>query len=152
MPVIPIAYALLTLATSASAGVPPLASEPLVLTQLQIRRRIIIRVPAMPIMPLAVPLPRRPIIWREKRGPKCVPMNALAGAAVTQSDAVDLYLRGGERLRARLDDDCPALDYYYGFYIAPAPDGQICADRDVIRTRSGGQCPIVKFRRLVPGK
>ena len=55
-------------------------------------------------------------------------------------------------MRARLQDECPALDYYRGFYVRPQPDGRICADRDAIRTRSGGDCGIDRFRRLVPAK
>lgn len=146
-----IAYALLAVTTSALADEPPPVRPP-AFVQLRIQQRVIVRVRAMPVPSLPVPLPRVPVVWREKRGPSCVPMNLLAGAAVTQADAVDLYLRGGERMRARLDDDCPALDYYLGFYVVPNKDGQICAGRDVIRTRSGGQCEIVKFRRLMPAK
>ena len=51
-------------------------------------------------------------------------------------------------IRARLASSCPALDYYYGFYITPNADGQVCADRDVIRSRMGGACQIDKFRLL----
>lgn len=146
---IPFAYALLAAGTTALAEMPPSGAD---YAQLRIQQRVIIRVPALPAPTLPIPLPRAQVTWREKRGPSCVPLNALAGAAVTQKDAVDLYLRGGERMRAKLDDDCPALDYYVGFYVLPTKDGQICADRDVIHTRSGGQCEIVKFRKLVATK
>lgn len=148
---ITIAYALLAAGATLSAGAEVAEAEAMV-AQLRIRQRVIIRVPALPAPTPAVPLPRIPLIWHEKRGPSCVTMAALAGAAITQKDAIDLYLRGGERMRAKLDDDCPALDYYGDFYVLPTKDGQICADRDVIHTRSGGQCEIVKFRRLVPAK
>lgn len=147
---IPIAYALLAAGTTLSART-GVESGP-VIAQIRIQQRVIIRVPALPSATLPLPLPRVPVIWHEKRGPSCVPMTAVAGVALTQADAVDLYLRGGERMRAKLDDDCPALDYYAGFYVVPDKDGQICADRDVIHTRSGGQCGIVKFRRLVASK
>ena len=75
-------------------------------------------------------------------------MNTVGGAAIIEADSVDLYLRGGVRMRARLDDACPALDYYSGFYISPTRDGMICADRDAIRTRAGGTCNIDRFRLL----
>jgi hypothetical protein len=52
-------------------------------------------------------------------------------------------------LRARLDHGCRALDFYSGFYLRPAPDGNICADRDSVRARSGASCEISRFRRLV---
>jgi len=57
--------------------------------------------------------------------------------------------RGGDRVRATFDRDCPGLDFYSGFYLKPSADGQICADRDMIRTRSGDSCEISGFRRLV---
>src|SRR5919199_3996861 len=88
--------------------------------------------------------------WKEKKGPRCVPARALAGAALSRPDSVDFILRDGSRMRARLQSRCPALDYYYGFYIAPNPDGMVCADRDMIRSRVGGQCNIDKFRSLKP--
>jgi len=47
---------------------------------------------------------------------------------------------------------CPALDFYSGFYLRPSADGQVCADRDTVHARSGGQCGIERFRTLVPRK
>ena len=147
----PIAYALLAAATSLVASAPPppddaaLPGEAVELAQLMIRQRIIVRIPAQPPMPVP-----RPVRLKEKHGPRCLAMASLGGAAITQPDSVDLYLRGGAMIRARLDDACPALDYYSGFYVSPTKDGMICADRDLIRTRSGGQCGIERFRTLVP--
>jgi hypothetical protein len=117
--------------------------EPVLLAQLTIRQQLIIRVPTRRPPP-------EPIEWREKDGPKCVPAGALAGALVSRR-GVDLLLRGGRRVRARLDR-CPPLDYYSGFYVRPGADGRVCADRDTIRVRSGGSCEIDAFRLLVPAK
>jgi hypothetical protein len=89
-----------------------------------------------------------PVRWKEGKGPKCVPQRMIAGYAVVAPASVDFFLRDNRRLRARLDSSCPALDYYRGFYITPNPDGMICADRDVIRSRMGGECGIDKFRTL----
>ena len=153
----PFAYGLLVAATSVAPAPAPLAvavdadSRPTTeirITQMMIQQRIIIRVPAM----APPPDPPRPVKWKEVKGPKCVALNQLAGAAITQSDSVDLFLRGGTRLRARLDDDCPALDYYSGFYIRPTDDGQVCQKRDMLHTRSGGQCRVERFRTLVPDR
>ena len=144
-----LAYGLLLATTSvtpATARASDEAPQRVEMAQMRIQQRIIIRVPAM-----ALPSPpQRPIKLKEAKGPKCVPLNQLAGAAIGQNDSVDLYLRGGTRLRAKLDDDCPALDYYSGFYINPTPDGQVCQRRDMLHTRSGGQCRIERFRMLVP--
>ena len=141
----PFAYVLL----AASASVHAAPKLPVEVAQVTIRQRIIVRVPAM--APQAAPLPMpRPSKWKEVKGPKCVAVNQLAGAAFTRADSVDLFLRGGRRVRAQLDNNCPALDYYSGFYLTPTRDGQVCGGRDTIRTRSGGQCDIERFRELVP--
>lgn len=115
-----------------------------------IQQRLVIRVPRLPAGRMA--LPAQPTKWREKRADRCVPAQQLAAAAVTKKDSVDLVLNGGRRIRARFDDDCPALDFYSGFYVRMNADGQVCAKRDVIRARSGGECRIESFRNLVPDK
>jgi len=86
--------------------------------------------------------------WKERKGPKCVAMRAIAGAALIGQNSVDLILRDRSRVRAKLESSCPALDYYHGFYVTPTSDGQICADRDPIRSRMGGECGIDKFKAL----
>jgi hypothetical protein len=115
------------------------------LAQVIIRERVIIRVPALPV---AAAPPK--VKWKEKKAPRCLPMKGVGGAAVIEQDSVDLFLKGGQRIRARFESSCPALDYYSGFYILPTKDGQICADRDSIHTRAGGECQITRFRTLVP--
>ncbi len=95
----------------------------------------------------------KPIVWRERKGPKCIRMDLLGGAAITQPNSVDLTLRGGQFVRARLEKGCPAHDFFYsGFYLSPAQDGQVCAGRDVIHARIGGDCVITKFRTLLAPK
>lgn len=131
----------LMLATAASAPLSPAWGEPQ--GQMSMTGRIVVRVEARA---RAVPVVTR---WIEKSGPKCVAANQLAGAIINGTDSVDLVLKGGSRVRALLDDDCNALGYYGGFYLKAAADGQVCADRDTIRTRSGDSCSIGKFKRLV---
>lgn len=132
---------------AATAAVPASGGGPdIVITQLLIRQRTIVRIPTH--LPAASSSAARITEWRERKGPKCVAMAGIAGAAVVAEDSVDLLIRGGERMRARFEEDCPNLDYYAGFYIRPGPDGQVCADRDSIRVRSGGECRIERFRRL----
>jgi hypothetical protein len=113
-------------------------------SQVIVREQLVVRIPAEAISP---PVPIR---WKESKGPKCVPWRMLAGAAVMAPASVDFVLRDNRRIRAKLDSSCPALDYYRGFYVTPNPDGQICADRDIIRSRMGGECGIDKFRSLKP--
>lgn len=135
---------LMMFATAASTPLSPAFGEPE--GQVSITGRIVVRVESA--SPAALPAVA-PVRWIEKSGPKCVAANQLAGAIVNGTDSVDLVLKGGSRVRALLDDDCAALGYYGGFYLKAAADGQVCADRDTIRTRSGDSCSIGKFKRLV---
>lgn len=120
------------------------------LAQVMIRERIIIRIRPK----RAVVLDRQgrlsavEPVWSERRAQKCVAVHDLAGAAVSRGGDVDLMLVDGSRLRAKLAADCPALDFYSGFYLRPAADGRICGGRDVLRARSGASCPIARFRRI----
>ena len=113
-----------------------------------IRQQFIIRVQRGPRPP--VPRGAAPIIWQERSGPRCVAASRIAGATLLGQNSVDLILRDSSRIRARLEQRCPALDYYYGFYVNATEDGRICADRDVIRSRVGGECRIDQFRVLTP--
>lgn len=112
------------------------------------RQQIIIRVPtgARQVAPAAPSLIR----WRERGGPRCISASQIVGASLLSARSVDLILRDNSRLRARLESRCPALDYYRGFYVNATADGRICADRDSIRSRAGGECQIDAFRSLTP--
>ncbi len=125
--------------------------------QLTIQQRIVIRVPRMapapePAAATALVARAAPIRWKERKGPRCIPAQGMAGALISAPNQVDLVLVGGKRIRARLDGDCKPLDFYSGFYVRPAKDGMICADRDAIRVRSGAACQIDQFRTLQAGK
>jgi hypothetical protein len=108
---------------------------------LVVEREVIMRVPVRP-------MPNR-TDWEERKGPKCIPSGSIRGAMVSNRDHVDFMLFDRTRLRARLSDNCPALDFYSGFYLTPE-DGKICAKRDGIHSRIGSSCRIERFRRLVP--
>lgn len=115
------------------------------------RQRIIVRVPRLPDPPRAPrQAPAPPIEWKEKKAEKCVPITSIVGASVTRVESVDLITAAGRRLRARFDDDCPAIDFYAGFYLRRTPDGMVCAKRDAIRSRSGDFCRIEAFKELRP--
>lgn len=117
--------------------------ESILLSQLTVRQQMMIRVPARQ-------RPADPIRWKEKGGPKCISADDLGGALISR-EGVDLLLRGGKRVRAKLGS-CPPLDFYSGFYVRPGADGRVCKDRDSIRVRSGGSCEIDDLRSLVPAR
>lgn len=108
---------------------------------LVVEQEVIMRVPvrSRPVLPFA---------WEEKKGPKCVKAGDIRGAALSGRDTVDFLLFDRTRLRAQLSEDCPALDFYNGFYLTPE-DGKVCARRDGIHSRIGRSCRIERFRRLV---
>ena len=113
-------------------------------TRIAYQEEIILRVPVAP----RPPLPR--IEWREHKGPKCIPTGALQRAILSGAgDQVDFVLANHVRMRADLDEDCPALDFYDGLYLQ-TPDDRLCAGRDEIHSRMGGSCRIDRFRKLVP--
>lgn len=120
-----------------------LAAVPLAhaVAQFVVQQQVVIRMRATPVV--------KPTAWVEKKGPKCVALGDLAGALVARPDAVDLVLANSARVRARLDEDCPSLNFYRGFYIKPTKDGKVCAGRDAIRSRAGRTCEIETFRKLV---
>jgi len=113
-----------------------------------VRRQIIIR--SVRLRPAAPEQPMTRIEWHEGRGARCLPARAIVGASQFGQSSVDLMMRNGNRIRARLGSSCPALDYYSGFYITPGEDGFVCAGRETIRSRAGGQCEIDMFRLLRP--
>jgi len=119
--------------------------------QVTIHQRVVIRVTSAPASAARV-MALQPIRWKEKKGPKCVAASTLASAAISSGGDVDLIVTDGRRLRAKLDDDCPSLNFYSGFYLKQAKDGKVCAGRDMLRTRSGGHCEISRFRTLVEKK
>ena len=108
---------------------------------LVVQDEMIIRVPVRP--------PPGRLQWVEREGPRCIFARAIRGAVQSGPDHVDFVTVRGRRIRAEFEEDCPALDFYEGFYLNPE-DERVCAGRDVIRSRMGGSCRIGRFHMLVP--
>ena len=112
-------------------------------TRLIVQDEIILRVPVQP----------RPLLpqfeWIEKKGPKCVPVADIQRALLSGPEQVDFILADRARIRAQFDEDCPALDFYGGFYLQ-LQDDRLCARRDAIHSRIGTSCTIERFKELVP--
>ncbi len=157
-------------APAADTAAPVAAPEPLVAIvaptteqtssfwQMVIEQQLIIRVPARRSQLndfAASPTPSRratelPVVWKEKKAPKCVSMRNIMGMQAVQRDSIDLITRQKQRLRAQLNRGCRALDFYAGFYMQGSKDGQLCEDRDQIHARTGAKCEIDKFKLMVP--
>ena len=112
-------------------------------SRLTMEQEIILRVPISPHPPLRIE-------WQEHKGPHCIPTNQLQRAIVAgPDDEVDFVLANHVRMRADLDENCPALDFYNGLYLQ-TPDDRLCAGRDEIHSRMGGSCRIQRFKELRP--
>jgi hypothetical protein len=136
-------FALLGLIPALFGGAGALApAEEQVVRRVVIHDEVIFRIPIRPRV-------SRPIEWVERKGPKCIPANMLAGAMLSGPSSIDFVLRNRQVVRAKMDSDCPALDFYGRAYLQP-DDDYICAKRETIRSRVGGSCRIEKFKWLVP--
>ncbi|MEO5640224.1 MAG: hypothetical protein ABIQ98_00480 [Sphingomicrobium sp.] len=119
------------------------SSEPRGVSSITIEQTTIFRIPVRPH-------PLTPMLdWQEKKGPKCLAAGDIAGAMLSGRNSIDFVLRDRSRVRAMIDDDCSALDFYDGFYVQPT-DERLCVRRDEIRSRMGASCRIEKFKSLVP--
>jgi hypothetical protein len=111
-------------------------------------RRVMINEELVISIPIR-PRPSRKLEWIEHKGPKCIPAERIAGATLSGPSSIDFVLRDRSRIRAVMDDECPALDFYRGFYLQPE-DHRVCARRETIQNRVGASCRIERFRRLEP--
>ena len=116
--------------------------EPSVVRRVVIRDEVILRIPVRPRLS-----PR--IEWTERKGPKCIAVDTIAAAMLSGPSSIDFVLRDRSRMRAKMDNQCPALDFYKGFYLQP-DDERICAKRETISSRVGTSCRIERFRKLTP--
>jgi hypothetical protein len=100
-----------------------------------------VRMQSTPVMP--------EIDWVEHNGVKCIPIDRIRGALLSGPAQIDFIMADHNRIRAHIDAECPALDFYGNFYLQPQDD-RLCVRRDAIHSRMGGSCMIEQFRRLVP--
>lgn len=81
---------------------------------------------------------------------RCIGIDGIAGAQIFGDSAIELTMRGGTRWRLILGQECPALSFYQGFYYQQKQAGQLCAGRDAIGARSGGECAIAAIVPATP--
>jgi hypothetical protein len=137
------AFAVLSVAAGAApAPARDQSIAPVRIAQVTIERNTIIRIrPTRNI---------RPQKFKEKGAPNCLPWSNMAAAMISSPTTIDLIVKGGTRYRVKLQKACQAIDFYSGFYVKATRDGRVCEDRDMIHSRSGGECGISKFKTLVP--
>jgi hypothetical protein len=115
------------------------------------RQRVTVHVPRVSVTSTTVILRSAPrSAMKEKKSWDCVKMERVAGFTVNRFDSVDLLLKDGTQLRAKLGKNCPALGFYSGFYMKATEDKKMCAGRDFIRSRSGRACGVDQLVTLEP--
>lgn len=110
-------------------------------------RTVIIRDEVIMRVPVRAYTRGREWQWVERKGPKCISTEAIRGATLVGPGDIDFLMFDRQRVRAELSSNCPALDFYGGFYLNPRGD-RVCAGRDEIRSRIGSSCSIERFRKL----
>src|SRR3712207_3163224 len=75
-------------------------------TRMIVQEQLIIKIPVRP-HPVS-----RPLGLMERKGPKCLDTREIRGAVLAGPTDVDFALQDRSWVRAKLDDDCPALDFY----------------------------------------
>jgi hypothetical protein len=83
---------------------------------------------------------------------RCINVDSVAGAVVIGDAAVELTMKSGKRWKMYFDRGCPALSFYQGFYYRRAHASQLCAGRDAVIARSGGECAIASIMPLPKAK
>lgn len=102
------------------------------------------------IVPLKPMRERDPELWVPGRpsASGCIDVARIGAAVVVDPRTVDVVMRGGERWRLTLAQQCPQLSYYGGFYYQPTQAGKFCAGRDRVMGRAGGPCRVQSIARL----
>jgi hypothetical protein len=86
--------------------------------------------------------------WERLDG--CIAVSNIVGMEPSpEQNRLLLFMRDRRVLGAALERACNVRDYYSGFYIARHEDGQLCARRDLLQSRSGASCKAAQLSRLV---
>ncbi len=118
--------------------------------QIRIEHTVIIRVPRAPANPRKGSLKPDRTNWAEEKMGNCLMIKKIAGVRVSTASTLELLTVDGHQVRAYLNKDCEAREFYSGFYIEKPKDGNFCKGREVLHARSGAECRVTKFRLLKP--
>lgn len=136
---------------------PRAALESDTVEQIRIEERVIIRIaPSSPTTSRRAfsQIPREDqrdgkTVFREQKIDDCVPVTAIAAVQPAERNRLLLFMRDRSLLSATLERTCNSDDFYSGFYVEQQSDGKICSSRDRLQSRSGANCRVAQFNRLV---
>jgi len=131
------------------------AMQPAEAAQVRIEQSITIRITPRPPrtdeqLLASLPQGARPTAHIEERKiGSCVAAQGIVGVQTGQDNKLLLFMRDRRIISVALEKACSSRDFYSGFYIERQEDGQLCAKRDKIHSRSGSKCQLKQFRQLV---
>ena len=122
--------------------------------QIRIEQRVIVRISPRRTRnqnELLAQLPRQSLNQRyeERKMEKCVPVGSIAGVQTGSGNRLLLFMRDARIVSVNLEKACRAREFYSGFYVEQAEDGQLCVERDKLQSRSGAKCEVERMRQLV---
>lgn len=79
---------------------------------------------------------------------QCISIDDIRDADIRSDRVVRLRMKGNIYYEMRLQNNCPGLSFYDGFYYRTTPNRQLCGGLDMIMARSGSRCPIESFVRV----
>lgn len=79
---------------------------------------------------------------------QCISIDDIRDSIIRNDRTIHLRLRGNLYYEMRLQNTCPGLSFYDGFYYRTTPNRQLCGGLDMIMARSGSRCPIESFTRI----
>ena len=125
--------------------------------QVRIEQRIVIRIAPIPsdtrqrMSAIIPPMPREGR-YKEEKLHGCVPVSSIAWIQPGDDNRLMLVLRDRRVLSAALERRCHAEEFYQGAYVERSEDGQLCARRERLQSRTGSSCQVAKLSRLVARK
>lgn len=79
---------------------------------------------------------------------QCIAIDDIRDSVIRNDRTIHLRMRGNVYYEMRLQNNCPGLSFYDGFYYRTTPNRQLCGGLDMIMARSGSRCPIESFTRI----
>lgn len=79
---------------------------------------------------------------------QCISIDDIRDSVIRNDRTIHLRMRGNLYYEMRLQNTCPGLSFYDGFYYRTTPNRQLCGGLDMIMARSGSRCPIESFTRI----
>lgn len=87
--------------------------------------------------------------FKERKTGDCLSLGGIEGVRVNSDHRLLLFMRDHRLIGANMDESCQARHFETGFYVDRSSDGLLCANRDMLRSRSGASCSVSRLRELV---